>query len=83
MTNAKQKMNEAHSDRMQISPILYGLSFCILHVVFCASFISADEGTEFFETKIRPVLVDRCYSCHSANAKKLKGELISIAVMAF
>src|SRR5882672_6860674 len=33
------------------------------------------EGIEFFEKKIRPVLVDRCYSCHSAEAKKLKGEL--------
>ncbi|MBV8879914.1 MAG: DUF1549 domain-containing protein, partial [Planctomycetaceae bacterium] len=33
------------------------------------------EGVEFFEKKIRPVLIDRCYSCHSAEAKKLKGEL--------
>jgi hypothetical protein len=33
------------------------------------------EGIEFFEKKIRPVLVDRCYSCHSAEAKKLKGDL--------
>src|SRR5580765_7550608 len=33
------------------------------------------EGVEFFEKKIRPVLVDRCYSCHSADAKKLKGNL--------
>jgi cytochrome c553 len=34
-----------------------------------------DDGVEFFEKKIRPVLVDRCYSCHSAEAKKLKGNL--------
>jgi hypothetical protein len=33
------------------------------------------DGIEFFEKKIRPVLADRCYSCHSAEAKKLKGEL--------
>jgi len=33
------------------------------------------EGLAFFEKKIRPVLIDRCYSCHSAEAKKLKGEL--------
>src|SRR5258708_2521563 len=33
------------------------------------------EGVEFFEKKIRPVLIDRCYSCHSGEAKKLKGEL--------
>jgi len=33
------------------------------------------DGLDFFEKKIRPVLVDRCYSCHSAGAKKLKGGL--------
>jgi hypothetical protein len=33
-------------------------------------------GLEFFEKKIRPVLVERCYSCHSAKAEKLKGALL-------
>jgi cytochrome c553 len=35
------------------------------------------EGAEFFETKIRPVLVDSCYRCHSAEAEggKVKGGL--------
>lgn len=33
------------------------------------------EGVEFFETHIRPVLVEKCYSCHSAAAKDLKGKL--------
>jgi hypothetical protein len=31
---------------------------------------------EFFETKIRPALVQHCYACHSAAAKKLKGGLL-------
>jgi hypothetical protein len=30
---------------------------------------------EFFERKIRPVLVKNCFSCHSAEAKKKKGGL--------
>src|SRR5260221_14751516 len=30
---------------------------------------------EFFEKNVRPVLVDRCFSCHSATAPKLKGGL--------
>ncbi|MEQ1893846.1 MAG: DUF1549 domain-containing protein, partial [Planctomycetota bacterium] len=30
---------------------------------------------EFFEKKIRPVLAESCYSCHSSSAKRLKGEL--------
>ncbi|MBY0524562.1 MAG: DUF1553 domain-containing protein [Gemmataceae bacterium] len=36
------------------------------------------KGLEFFEKKIRPVLVEQCYSCHSAEAqtnKKLKAQL--------
>jgi hypothetical protein len=33
------------------------------------------EALEFFERKIRPVLVQHCYECHSAGAKKLKGGL--------
>ncbi len=30
---------------------------------------------DFFEKKIRPVLVESCYECHSTSAKKLKGGL--------
>ncbi len=30
---------------------------------------------DFFEAKIRPVLVERCYACHSASAGKSKGGL--------
>jgi hypothetical protein len=33
------------------------------------------QGIEFFEAHIRPVLVEKCYSCHSADAKSLKGKL--------
>jgi hypothetical protein len=32
-------------------------------------------GVEFFEKKIRPVLVENCYSCHSEQAGKKKGGL--------
>ncbi len=41
--------------------------------------LRAGEGDEaqvrFFESKIRPVLAQHCYSCHSAKAEKLKGGL--------
>jgi hypothetical protein len=33
------------------------------------------EGVEFFETHIRPVLVEKCYECHSADSKVLQGGL--------
>ena len=37
----------------------------------------ADEPTpdqvSFFESKVRPVLAERCYECHSAKSEKIKG----------
>jgi hypothetical protein len=35
---------------------------------------NARKGIEFFESKIRPVLVEHCYRCHSDEARK-KGKL--------
>ena len=32
-------------------------------------------GAEFFEKKIRPVFVTRCYACHSSTASKIQGGL--------
>ena len=32
-------------------------------------------GVEFFEKKVRPVLAQQCYKCHSATSEKLKGGL--------
>ncbi len=37
--------------------------------------ISPDD-LQFFETKVRPILVDRCYKCHSKSADKVKGGLL-------
>ncbi len=34
------------------------------------------DPSEFFEKRIRPVLVERCYECHSAESKKLKDGLL-------
>jgi len=36
----------------------------------------ADEGVEFFEKKIRPLLVEHCYKCHGAQSGKVKGGLL-------
>ena len=37
---------------------------------------STAEGIAFFEKKIRPVLVEHCYKCHSASSEKMKGGLL-------
>jgi len=34
------------------------------------------KGVEFFEAKIRPVLIAQCYECHSAKSVKVKGGLL-------
>lgn len=34
------------------------------------------DGIAFFEQKIRPLLIEHCYSCHSSEAEKLKGGLL-------
>ena len=36
----------------------------------------APAQVEFFETKIRPVLINRCYECHSQKSKIVKGGLL-------
>src|SRR3954470_19500562 len=37
---------------------------------------SENGGFDFFERRIRPIFVERCYQCHSAQAEKLKGGLL-------
>jgi hypothetical protein len=50
---------------------------CGLLVLFTTSAASQSaERFDFFEQKIRPVLVKECYSCHSTVTKKSKGGLV-------
>jgi len=34
------------------------------------------DQVAFFESKIRPLFIENCYSCHSAKAEKIKGGLL-------
>src|SRR5262245_29682366 len=66
---------------MQISPAPF-LSFVFVFVVLLAPKATgatepekpSEEEVTFFEQKIRPLLIERCYQCHSS-AKKVKGGL--------
>lgn len=56
------------------------LTMLTLFLVTRATSIIADDSLspdkiEFFERKIRPLLVQHCYECHSADAVELKGGL--------
>ncbi len=35
----------------------------------------ADDDDDFFERKIRPVLVEHCYACHSGEGEQIEGGL--------
>lgn len=57
------------------------VSYPIICVVSLVSISANGEeldpaGVEFFESKIRPVLVEHCYKCHSQDAKSVKGGLL-------
>jgi cytochrome c553 len=62
--------------------VIYGVlwwSLAIVAVSSARSAAAAEPGRaqiEFFEKKVRPVLVEHCYSCHSATAKKVRGGLL-------
>ncbi len=57
-----------------------------LHLLLCGALafspapLRADDAARdsgrFFEEKIRPILADHCFQCHSHEAKKIKGGLL-------
>ena len=62
---------------LQRIPAVVGCVVVTLMLAHCAAASEPSrEGIEFFEKHIRPVLVDKCYNCHSANSKKIKGALL-------
>ena len=42
---------------------------------FFAATAAADDGLDLFESEVRPLLIERCYACHSADADEAKGGL--------
>ena len=67
--------------RTRVSRLVPMLWFaCVfLHLVHASAQASGDEDVydsqEFFEAKIRPVLVQHCYECHSVGSSTIQGGL--------
>lgn len=61
-----------------MKPTLTSLCCCVLFGGCPLGALAADGtgGIAFFESKIRPVLVEHCYECHSAESGKSKGGLL-------
>jgi mono/diheme cytochrome c family protein len=59
------------------APVLVSISilFLVLALAARASESAEGAGLEFFEKKIRPLLAEHCYQCHSRQSEKLKGGL--------
>src|SRR5262249_9360587 len=62
-----------------IHPLRASRLACCLVVLLAATSAHASapppSSVEFFEKRIRPVLAERCYGCHSAKAKAIRGGL--------
>jgi hypothetical protein len=50
------------------------MRFAVLMVIFTSQAFGADD-VEFFESKVRPLLAEQCYACHSSKAKIVQGGL--------
>jgi len=59
---------------MKIVPLLAVLVLANLSRAFAEDLTPAQ--TDFFENRIRPLLADKCYKCHSTLAEKIKGGLL-------
>src|SRR4051812_9237869 len=59
---------------MRLSRSISALAALLVSYAMAGENPSADAQA-FFESKIRPVLVEHCYKCHSADSDKIKGGL--------
>lgn len=60
----------------RLTAVKTGVSFLVAVSLSHATETLTQEQTNFFESKIRPVLADNCYKCHSQKAEKVKGGLM-------
>ena len=60
---------------MRIRLSVFVLLQCATLVVWADGLNPNTAELEFFEKRVRPLLAQRCYSCHSQNAKTVHGGL--------
>jgi Protein of unknown function (DUF1553)/Protein of unknown function (DUF1549)/Planctomycete cytochrome C len=74
---ARVRNSSGYRAALLVSALLFSgaCTLCSAHLLRAGYQTGDDSGREFFEKKVRPVLAQNCYPCHSAQAKKLKGGL--------
>jgi hypothetical protein len=61
-------IRKIHRNKLLYRSVLFFLSVQLT--------VAANQNTNFFEKKIRPILSKNCYECHSAKSKSLKAGLL-------
>ena len=72
-------MTDLNANHLKLIPTneVRWIAFWLLVWAYTPGLALADDGgLQFFERKIRPVLVEHCYECHAAGAKELGGKLL-------
>ena len=63
----------SYSVRQTHQLLMFGLVGAVICLIAPSGY--TDERVRYFENHIRPVLVEQCYACHSAEAKTLQANL--------
>jgi len=74
-----QRKNSFRADHKMLSSTCRFLVLSNLLAILTSGGVAADLNSadvEFFEKKIRPVLVEHCFECHSAQADEIGGGLL-------
>lgn len=74
--SASTSFPQSHCPRRWLRSSIFFVWACLLFVSKVPGGEPDRDGIDFFERKIRPVLIERCYTCHSAKAKKVRGGLL-------
>ncbi len=73
-------MSFCHPYALRIATVLrFPVAIFCLAAVFCSersALGQSNDGIAFFEQKIRPVLIEHCYACHSQKSEKLRANLL-------
>lgn len=83
ISGVEEKIETCRRERARLSSCTASVRFaalCLLVLLILFSrpdvlFPADPTAVEFFEKKIRPVLVKHCYECHSASSKTVGGNL--------
>jgi hypothetical protein len=79
------RASRPHGQKAGGTPAVPGITGIIRSIAFLATIVArgvfaagnlSAEHVEFFESKIRPILAESCYKCHSTEAGKSKADLL-------